>query len=385
VKAVTGGLLTTGALITIFGCQSIAGVEDVAVADAASDCAKYCKTLTEACPGDVAVYEDEATCNDVCRLFKPGSASKPQGNTLACRAAQADIALQFSSDLTENRSNCAAAGPGGDKKCTIYPDTPDCEGYCTVYMAACTTTKDWGFTNFEQCRSRCAAFPFKESYTVSGGQKGDTLACRLHHATLALVDPDNNCESAGLRPAADCLGSGDPDCDDYCLVNRVACTDEYEVYESARQCQAVCKATAKGSRSMDTGGQDTIGCRAYHSYFALMGQPTPHCSHAGPAGDGVCSDDAEHPNCIAFCGLFEAACKSQFDSAYAGERDLCVEECEELDDAHTAGGNLYSIGAAQSGNTLKCRTLHVARALTEPLSVDAPGFCEAALGGAPCD
>jgi hypothetical protein len=374
------------ALLAGIGCQSIAGVEDVSFGGGGSNCSSYCRTVMEACPGDVAVYADQKTCERTCALFKPGNASNPEGNTLACRAQQAEVALQFSSDPKESRSNCAAAGPGGDKQCTTFSDNPDCEGYCTIYMAACKTTKDWGFSNFDQCVSRCAAFPRAESFTVADGDSGDTLACRLHHATLALDDPDNNCASAGQRPVADCAGSGDPDCDDYCLVNRTACTGEYEVYESTRQCLAVCKATRKGDRTEDTGGQDTIGCRAYHSYFALMGQPSPHCSHSGPAGDGVCSDDAEnHPNCIAYCRLFKQACEAKFDSAYGGKDDVCVDDCETLDDAHPPGGNLYSIEAARSGNTLKCRTLNVVKALTEPLSPDAPGQCEAALGGSPCD
>ncbi len=55
------------------------------------------------------------------------------------------------------------------------------------------------------------------------------------------------------------------------------------------------------------------------------------------------------PNCIAFCNLFKQACESRFDDVYGGKDDLCVQDCETLDDAHTAGGNLYSIQAAQSG------------------------------------
>ena len=367
-------------------CHGIAGVEDVTYSGESQDgCASYCSTLKEACPGDVAVYEDDEICAKVCKIFKAGTPSRPQGNTLACRAAQADIALTFNSDLSENRSNCEAAGPGGADQCTIYPSTPNCEGYCTIYMAACTNTKEWGFNTFEQCTSRCAAFPYSGTYTAAEGQKGDTLACRLHHATLATADPDNNCESAGVRPSGDCLGTGDPSCDDYCRVNEVACSEDYAVYESRQQCKAVCNALRKGDRKLDTGGQDTVACRSYHSYFALMGAPTPHCSHSGPAGDGVCTDDPEHPNCISFCALFEAGCSDQYADAYGGDDELCVTECETLDDASVEGGNLYSVDAAQEGNTLKCRTLHAVRALTAPRSADAPRYCQAALGGDPCN
>jgi len=377
--------LALSAVITL-GCQSIAGVEDVTFTGESSNCDDYCKTLMDACPGDVAVYDDEETCRRVCALFKPGTASKPQGNTQACRAAQADVAYSFKDDFSENRTNCAAAGPGGGDKCTQHPDLPDCEGYCTIYMQACTSqTMMWGFDNFEQCTARCAAFPFNGSYAISQAKSGDTLACRLYHATLALEDPDNNCTSAGLRPSGACAGSGEPSCDDYCRVNDVACQGQYKVYESIRQCKAVCEATVKGSRA-DSGGQDTVGCRSYHSYFALMGQPSPHCSHSGPVGDGVCSNNGkEHPNCDAFCRLLEFGCADGFSSAYGKDHDACVDDCEKLDDAKVEGGNLYSIEKGEMGNTLKCRTLHVAEAVTDPKSVDARGYCGAAFGESPCN
>lgn len=382
-----GRAIVAGSLWAALACQSIAGVEDVTYdAESRDGCASYCATLSEACPGDVAVYEDPEICAKVCGIFKAGTPSKPQGNTLACRADQADTALSLNSDLSENRSNCEAAGPGGAAECTIYPSTPNCEGYCTVYMAACQNSKDWGFDNFEQCVARCAAFPYSGTYTAAEGRKGDSLACRLHHATLATVDPDNNCEAAGLRPSGDCLGSGDPSCDDYCRVNEVACSGVYQVYETRQQCKAVCNVLRKGDRTLDTGGQDTVACRAYHSYFALMGAPTPHCSHSGPAGDGVCSDDGEqHPNCVAFCGLLASGCPDEYGDVYGEDEAACVDACEELEDANVAGGNLYNVQDAQMGNTLKCRTLHAARALTQPQSADAASYCAAALGGDPCN
>lgn len=372
---------TLGVLV-IVGCQSIAGVEDVTFAETSSSCDAYCDTLMEACPGDVAVYDDAASCRRVCKLFKAGNVSKPQGNTLACRAEQADVAFSLKDDLSENRTNCAAAGPGGGDVCTGHPDLPDCEGYCTVYMAACTSTsKEWGFDNVDQCIERCAAFPFQATYAVSQAS-GDTVTCRVREATLALEDPDNHCESAGLRPSGECAGSGEPDCDDYCRVNDVACQGPNQVYESIRQCKAVCAATVKGSRS-DSGGQDTIGCRSYHSYFALKGQPVPHCSHSGPAGDSVCSDDGmEHPNCVAFCRLLKAGCADQFRTTFSNDSDACVEDCETLDDAQVNG---YTVETGENGNSLKCRTLNVARAVTDPDSPDAARYCDAALGESPCN
>jgi len=381
VKLLARALGGLGCLLLAFGCQSIAGVEDVSYAGGALGCPGFCKTVMEACTGDNAVYTSQAACEQICGSFSPGNPDNAEGNTLACRAQQADHAYRFRSDPGESRTNCAAAGPGGDATCTVYKNQPDCEGYCEIYMRACKKA-DWGFMNEQQCVESCSAFARPDPFSVAGGENGDTLACRLQHATLALDSPDLNCESAGQRPEVDCVSSGEPDCEDYCRVNLIACTGEFTVYQNPRQCKAVCNATRKGDRMRDTGGQDSIACRLYHSYYALSAQ-SPHCSHSGPTGDEICSDDgANHPNCAAFCRLFEQACGSQFDDVYGGDNDVCVSECEKLDDAGPKMG--YSVQAALSGNTLKCRTLAVVKALTEPLSPDTPSRCEAALGGDPC-
>jgi hypothetical protein len=373
-------------LASALGCQSIAGVEDVSFASGDADgCSKYCSTLKEACPGDRAVYEDDETCLKVCGLFKAGNAAKPTGNTLACRSHQADVALSLSSDLSENETNCAAAGPGGGDQCTAHPMAPNCDGYCTVYMDACASvSKKWGFTSFDECTEQCVGIPGGAGFTAAEGHEGDTLACRLYHASLAKLDPDPNCEAAGVLPAGVCKGSGEPRCEDYCRINNIACTGEYKSYENPRQCQAVCEKTAKGDLATDVGGHDTVACRTYHSYRALQAT-VPHCSHSGPAGDGVCSDDGmHHPNCTAFCRLLAAGCADTFESVYRNEDAQCVDDCEMLDDAKA--GNGYSVPAAlMGGNTLKCRTLHAVRALTDPKSPDAPGDCRAAIGEAPCN
>jgi hypothetical protein len=78
--------------------------------------------------------------------------------------------------------------------------------------------------------------------------------------------------------------------------------------------------------------------------------------------------------------LFETGCGQQFTDEFASA-EACVEECEKLPDAGKNNG--YSIENAQ-GDTLKCRTLHVARAVASPKSASAPMNCAAALGAAPC-
>ena len=36
---------------------------------------------------------------------------------------------------------------------------------------------------------------------------------------------------------------------------------------------------------------DSLGCRIYHSTVASSIDPSVHCPHAGPNGDGICADD----------------------------------------------------------------------------------------------
>jgi hypothetical protein len=364
------------------GCQNIAGVEEVKYGggSAGGNCDTYCAQVLASCPGDIGVYADLATCKKVCAHFPAGNVTKPAGNTLACRAEQAKFAAQQEAPI-EKRAHCPAAGPGGATYCSMGK-VPDCEGYCTLYMGACPTiSKDWGFGTQEECVRKCAALPPAMEYaTASARESGDTLACRLYYASAATLDPDTHCRSAGLKPAGACLGSlsDNPSCKDYCRVVDVACTGDLQVYESRTQCEKVCAATPPGSRT-DSGLLDTVGCRSYHSYNALLIDPRAHCPHSGPGGDGVCSAPKD-PNCIPYCRLAQAACPTLFIQTYTNEAG-CLMECRQLADA--AAGSHYSIPTAQIGNTLKCRTLSAARALEKPED-QRETVCQSVVGGSPC-
>ena len=242
----------------------------------------------------------------------------------------------------------------------------------------------WGFGNQAECIQKCSALEPAGEYAVeSAPETGDTLACRLYYASRAALDPSEvNCKSAGLYPFADqkCKPTGEPDCKHYCNIVQAACMGSAEVYESPEQCEEVCANTDPGT-VLDNGGQDTVGCRTYHSYNALVLDETPHCSHSGPAGNGVCSF-TEDPNCTPYCRLAKAGCPELFEEK-DGSTDACLERCRDIEGAvPDAMHNAYSVDGAQIGDTLQCRILHAARALEHP--DDKATYCPAVFGGAPC-
>jgi hypothetical protein len=88
-------------------------------------------------------------------------------------------------------------------------------------------------------------------------------------------------------PCDDLPGAPVP-CDVYCNLVMTACTDEFAMYESERQCLDVCEILPPGTAEDET--DDTVACRRYHSYNALAA-PAAHCLHAGPTGDGHCGTE----------------------------------------------------------------------------------------------
>jgi len=379
------GALALGGVWAAGGCQSIAGIEDVeylGTDQLLAGCSEYCDVVLEACPGDLSVYEDRETCEATCAAFDAANPSTT-GNTLACRLEQARFAEQ--AETIEKSAHCPAAGPGGGSVCTSE-EISDCEGYCSLYMQACDSiSMKWGFGNEAECIQKCSALEPAGEYTVEAApDTGDTLACRLYYSSRAALDPsEENCMSASLYPYADqkCKPIGDPDCGHYCDIVEVACVGSFEVYENRRQCEQVCANTDPGG-VLDNGGQDTVGCRTYHAYNALALSELPHCSHSGPAGNGVCSfvDDG---NCIPYCRLAKKGCSEAFDEKYGDDDAACLEDCRTIEGSvPNAMVNGYNVAMAQRGDTLQCRILHAARALEDPDNEST--YCDAVFGGAPC-
>jgi len=396
-RALGAAMLAAASAFTgVLGCQAIADIPDVAYS---ARCDDYCDQELNVCAGVASQYEDRRTCLEVCTVLEKnanGSDAKV-GNTVSCRLDKIRSAAQSEDAPADLLKYCTQSGPGGGDACTFAREAPDCEGYCTLYAAACGGDSHNPFMGqlpddnagsqsdcIEKCRAvqpATDADKAESGYTWQAGRvSGDTLGCRLYFVSGAVVNPAANCDLAGIRPAGACLGAGqEPSCPNFCLALTTACQGDLKVYEDRDQCEAVCDATDAG-RKQSTDPVNTIGCRTAHAFNALLISAHDHCPHIGPLGAGVCGDAKKGGNCEAYCSLAEEACPADFSSQHE-DHDDCVGTCQTLDGAEKGD---YSVKDAQKGgNTVQCRGLAVSRALALPIAERAAA-CLAAFGGAPC-
>ncbi len=356
-------------------CESVIGIEDRELADpltaqlqkASPQCLEYCNQVLDSCTGEFAVYSGMATCLGVCALLEPGDPLEPAGNTVACRMDKAKKAASTG----EPNVYCERAGPGGKDTCGS-----NCESYCHLLDKACHTE----FQALTDCPAQCKALRDDNKFDVIVNHDDDSLQCRLVHVSSASVNPDGHCAHTRLPPTSPCVDppTSAPNCTDYCQVVMTACTGDKSVYESEAQCLATCDALPKGQADQKT--DNTVGCRKYHAYNALL-DPAMHCAHAGPTGDGHCGKDTEtsYGNCESYCQVVAAACPAPFTQTFA-DQAACMSACFAMPATFTAVKDMgYSTLKAASGNTVQCRVLHAAQAFGDKLA------CAAALGGSPCN
>ncbi|HVW24848.1 MAG TPA: hypothetical protein VHC69_05730 [Polyangiaceae bacterium] len=356
------------------GCQAIAGIENrhyepleagTTKTTASALCKTYCKEVMDACTGANAQYTDMDTCLGVCAELKPGEIHEPSGNTAACREQQARNA-----QMGEPETYCKSAGPSGDPMCGTA-----CESYCDLFASICSKVE----TALPNCPDLCKELLPDVDVNPAAADTGDTLECRFYHvsAAAAASDPTVHCGHARLaNPTSNCVDTTPASCDHYCQVVTATCdgssTDagRDSVYESTEQCHDVCNALpALGSNTDD--GVDSVGCRTYHAFNAVLYQmPDVHCPHAGPGGDGACGD-----NCTSYCELVAKACPTESKDHFGTDADACKTECGKLDGVKAGSG--YNIDTPD-GNTVQCRLLRTARAFHDNTQ------CAAALGAAPC-
>lgn len=142
----------------------------------ALDCPSYCATMATACTGAVEQYLNMQNCLDTCSTWTVGTMGAMTGNTLACRVAHADLAK------TSPAVHCEHAGPAGAGACGAI-----CEGFCTLVTAKCAT--EW--PNANACATACGNFTSTPPYKAPS--TGNTVQCRLYHATMAATQPNPHC------------------------------------------------------------------------------------------------------------------------------------------------------------------------------------------------
>jgi len=143
-------------------------------------CERYCDAALANCSAEHSLYTSRDVCLGVCRTFDPGQAGDDGVNTAECRLRFAIAA----GTVGELDLNCPAAGPGGDGHCGT-----NCEGFCTIARGACS---DSTVVTVDTCAGLCAKLPDQGGYTDQI-QSGNSVQCRLYHASAATFDPRTHC------------------------------------------------------------------------------------------------------------------------------------------------------------------------------------------------
>lgn len=159
---------------------------------------------------------------------------------------------------------------------------PTCAAYCSKIQMNCTAGSGDAGSNAQYmdaatCNTYCtmaAAWPAGTAADTSG----NTIGCRLYHATAAAANATVHCPHAGPTGGGVC-GSY---CDNYCQLMAKNCTGANAVYDAAT-CMTKCMTIPTNGQPNDTSG-NTIQCRIYH-LGAAAADPALHCAHAKTATD----------------------------------------------------------------------------------------------------
>jgi hypothetical protein len=138
----------------------------------------------------------------------------------------------------------------------------------------------------ENCMDACKTFPVGKA----GDAAGNTLGCRLTHATLAGSDPKTHCPHAG--PGGD--GTCGTACDGYCQLVKMYCTGDAGIYSSDAACHARCSATTDDVRfNIAVQDGNHVACLLYHAQESPL-DPADHCNgdlmpqDSGTSGSVTC-------------------------------------------------------------------------------------------------
>lgn len=164
------------------GCEFDAGVEGL--------CAQYCTQIGDRC-SNTPQYDDARPeeCPSLCRYFPRATGGSATGNTLECR-------LNRVLSASGERSDCLAAGRGGDGVCGT-----NCEAYCSLMQALCPMyysefdPSDSPSDDAAECAAQCARLSDRGNYDPAtlGEDEFDepgeaTVQCRLWHLGSAALE-----------------------------------------------------------------------------------------------------------------------------------------------------------------------------------------------------
>ncbi len=148
-------------------------------------CADYCGLIEDHCDDEFEQYPGDAACEALCEVMPPGTEQDELGNTVGCRMFHTLLAGE------QEDPHCHHAGPAGDGTCGS-----NCESFCTLALGVCVGDNAvW--PGSEACIADCNRFAEEPKYTTAAPDE-DSFACRMHHLTLASLQPDVHCDHVAL-------------------------------------------------------------------------------------------------------------------------------------------------------------------------------------------
>lgn len=158
-----------------------------------------------------------------------------------------------------------------------------CDVYCDTVSASCADD-DAVYTNRDTCLAFCATLPPGQP----SDEVGNSVACRLHQAELALAtgEPQVHCPLAGPGGNGTCGGN----CEAYCVAFQQVCSARFdERFVGVADCVQACERDVPDLGDYDVTMQsgDSVQCRLWHLSAAAV-DANFHCPHA--AGEAPCQD-----------------------------------------------------------------------------------------------
>lgn len=206
-------------LLVLVGCSDSNNNTTPDAATVALDCPSYCTEIQANCTMGNAQYPDASHCMAACASFlMTGALADTAGNTLGCRIYHAGAPAKM-----DPVTHCPHAGPGGDlTSVTSGAGTcgDACTSFCALEIKACGmgATAPAQYADMPSCITACKGFTnttHKYIYSSTTSSAGDSLACRLAHATNAAISGNaaTHCPHTGPTP----MGTGNP-----CLTGAAA-------------------------------------------------------------------------------------------------------------------------------------------------------------------
>ena len=180
------------------GCSGILGLEEARLDSSPAEggppatlCDRYCDAALANCPDNtdqggpnLTLYFSRAECMATCAVFPEGEEGDERVNTMHCRLRAAQLALDL-----KDPAYCPRAGPGGNGFCG-----ENCDGFCTMARAQCTDAfvELQSELTDENCDEFCAELPDLGGFVIDQ-DSGNSVQCRIYHASAATLDASTHC------------------------------------------------------------------------------------------------------------------------------------------------------------------------------------------------